>query len=137
MDIHLFDGKLYKSPQHYSQESSRDHKQSLLTLLHTLIQEKKPTNHDYGSRGIVLIQNDISLPPNFNTPDNVYAEDIIIAIYILLLKVTDESVVISVLEEMCLQFKDMFDTNGLCPIGRCRNIQILMFLEDYCTNLQK
>jgi hypothetical protein len=129
-DIHKYDGQLYKPKQFY--ENNNYDKKELLSEFIKTIDIKDPELKLYAIRGLEIIKNDIDTKSNFVTSDNIYAEDILIGIFLLTKKyIIDPEILTTTYINIGEQMKHMFQTNGFCPIGRSRCIQIYIYLKDY------
>jgi hypothetical protein len=102
MNVHLFDNTLTNND--IKTEVTNDIKLKEFNELYN----KFKTND--GKRGLRLIINDIQKPANYDTTNQMYADDVLIEIY----KLLDKTDVIEYLEE---QISDMY-TSGQCPQGR-------------------
>jgi hypothetical protein len=132
MDIHKYDCKLSK-PSNFYDDFNYDKKELMTELIqHFSTFSKQNDIKIYGLRGLEIIKNDINSKANYVTTDNIYAEDILIGIFILLKKyITDKEIIETTYHQISEQMKHMFETNGLCPIGRSRSIQIYQYLKDH------
>ncbi len=84
----------------------------------------------YGIHGLKIIRMDAQRPQNYQSIDDVYADDVLAEICSLLSHEQDVEVLKTSIDIFCEQMFDMLATNGTCPSGRAnRMIQIYMFLS--------
>lgn len=130
-DIHYLDGKLYK--YNFSNKMSNLDKQKIIVCLIGLINERANREvKDFGVHGLKVIAQEVGTRANYSSPDNLVAEDILVAIGEALVEVNDDEVIDTVVNHISEQMSDLIKTNGWCPQGRCtRLFSVYMFLQDY------
>ena len=138
LPIHeLSDGKLinYGIKTRFSLED----KKRLINCLIDLVRERaNPQIRDYGIRGLEIIRNDAGTPPNYQSADKLFADDVICEICKCLSEVNDDEVIDTVVNHIAEQYKDMITTSGYCPSGRLnRAANVYFFLRDYVDGLKK
>jgi len=130
-DIHYLDGKLYKY-NIYTKFPAEIKSKMISNLILLITKIGNNAVKEYGIKGLEIIRNDIGKHPNYSSPDNILADDILVDIHELLMNVNDNEVFKTVINHICEQMHDMIKTNGYCPQGRCtRLFEVYMFLRDY------
>ena len=126
-NVHLFDGKW---THNIKTETSLGDKCS---LFNSLYRELKNLGVDSGSlNGLVLVVENTQQPSNFDSVNNVYADDILSEICKKIFEPLDEKGKVNINKDILLniaeQLSDMFSL-GQCPQGRStRLIQIYNLL---------
>jgi len=77
-----------------------------------------------------LISNDIASIPNYSHADDMYADDVLAEVCVMLPK-CDFEVFITAINILSEQFNDLVITGGYCPVGRLSRIfQIYSYLKE-------
>ena len=130
-DIHYLDGKLFKYK--LSNRYSIEEKQKIIFSLANLIAERANNQiKNFGIKALQVIASDAGSLSNFSRADNLFAEDILVAIAELVIEVNDDEIVNTVVNHIAEQMYDLIITNGWCPQGRVNRLHnVLVFLKDF------
>lgn len=101
-------------------------------LLEVVRTRANPQIRDFGIRGLAIIKQDCGAPPNYQSRDRFFADDILCEICDIISSLDDSEVIDTAINHICEQFADMIRTSGTCPSGRVnRLMNVYMFLRDY------
>lgn len=130
-DIHkVIDGKL--TNHNIRTRFSNIDKQRLIESLISLINDRaNPSIKQYGISGLRLIQKDVGSAPNWQGCDGLFADDVLADICEMISIIKDSDIINTAINHIAEQMSDMIKTNGTCPTGRLRVMQIYVFLKDY------
>ena len=137
-DIHgVSDGKLikYNIFTRYSVEV----KKKIIDCLIKLVDERANDSVKYyGIKGLTLIRDESGMSTNYQSVDNLLADDILVEISILLSDESDDEVIDTCINHLCEQMCDMIRTSGYCPSGRVNRVfQVFMILNDFRNNFHR
>jgi hypothetical protein len=130
-DIHYLDGQLFK--YNISNNLNKEEKQKIIICLIDVVKERvNPEIKEHAIQALHTISNDVGTSSNFSSPDNLKAEDILIAIANSLIEIKDNEVINTAMNNLGEQMSDMVRTSGWCPQGRCTRLwNVYMILRDY------
>lgn len=124
-DVHIFDGKL--KSHSIKTHLSRDQK---IKIFDPVVTGVSKLQNFTAVNGLKTVIDDLESPKNYDSTNEIYADDILAEICLMMEKHFDQDIINTIIENIAIQMADMI-TLGPCQQGRAtRLFQVYNFVKE-------